>query len=308
MLYAIKWSTAKKKHISMTEQKLVSPVQNGIYACLIVASIGWSLYTEAPFATLVAQSALSGSLFVLVNTVHRIPRVQRAIIEYKEGNRVSAIHWAQDKDLQHLTWVLRFMYSVSGVLYLSSFLITADMSQVDITEFQEFDITHERYRRLLVLLCASLGFVVTCWVQLLAELHIICYRNPVTPGALWKLCIECAKIGTVTAGIGGTLVDIHSNTLGAKANSVANMLRIWGPHGEGYGYEVGTSIPSARDSFLKSVPGYNSLDHVNPKTHILDEASQNKWVDANIATVRKHLSTGQLMSVGIDPRIISRRG
>ena len=104
-------------------------------------------------------------------------------------------------------------------------------------------------------------FALNLLIRFVCNVHIALFRNPLTPGFVKKVCIDCARVGTVLAG-GFSITQIAVDQMPhSEVNGVANVYNSVSPTGRGYGY--GSIGAKELDRELQSLQSYNSLDHVN---------------------------------------------
>jgi hypothetical protein len=278
--------------------------------------------------TLVLLRALLGFIGLgVVMLLQRIPAVQKVLEQSKEDDRTIAAHWTQDADLIRLTWYLRVGYVLSAIIM---FVCVCMVMPYELKELHTIGCNlaysgadeATRVRLLDAYLTSSwsvllgsvslLLFFIAITVSFLATCHIILYRNNPVKGFLFAMCKECYKYGGTVVAIGapvtlGVHIGMAASPFMFKTTMATNMINIYFPLSQGYGYPLGTHLPHTRDSFLMLLPNYNPRDLLGPDS-ILDAQKQDTFIHENIGRIRKKFSLSQLQAMGIDPPIVSNYG
>ena len=139
-------------------------------------------------------------LFLIVFVVY--PWLQKHFTEYKEAVKVEKYHWKHDKDLQRIQKILYGLWLVCfGCVVYAVFSMQSLKGEFVYECMQKGMFAHEIYAEgFFFFKVAYCVFVINMLIGLVCNVHIALFRNPLTPGFVKKVCIDCARVGTVLAG------------------------------------------------------------------------------------------------------------
>jgi len=280
-----------------------------VYALLFYSFFQWSLETVAMYVTYVT------CVVCFVFFAQFSERAQKQLVIMAKDVKTIQSHWEKDQDLRYLTYVIRGLYGLAIALWIAGFYFLANLPMEETARVMSgFMPEVEKWlwgsKFSIAWMMGSTVFVVSATIELVANLHIIFYRNTPVRGIFTAACKVCYEwtgkviVGT-SAGI-STGLQLGSFIPGMETTIPMQILQKFGPFNAGYSYELGTRIPSLRNGFLLHVPGYNPWDFVDPQTLLLDSDLQDKWIKENIGQVRTHCSASTLQLMQIDPKPFSR--
>lgn len=230
---------------------------------------------------------------------------------YKSFNPIGKTTWIYDTSLI----ITRSLYALSILSWIAGFYFLAtvpseQMAQAMCGFMPDIDNWFWTSNFVLAWLISSTLFVLSATIELVANLHVILFRNTPVRGMFSSMCKVCyewtgkALVGTSAGLAAGT--QIASFLPGLEITPPFQVLHKFGPFNAGYTFDLGTRLPSLRNAFLLHVPGYNPWDFVDPQTLILDSQLQDKWIKQNIVQIRANCSTSTLQLMQIDPKPFSR--
>lgn len=235
-------------------------------------------------------------LFVVVFAVYNNPWLQKHYTEYKNAVKVEKNHWKNDKDLQFIQKIRYGLWLVCfGCLVYGVFTMQNLDGEVVYECVQKGMFAHEIYAEgYSFIKAAYCVFVVNLLIHFVCNVHIALFRNPITPGVVKKICIDCARIGAAFTG-GWAISQITADQMAhSEVNDVANVYNSVSPTGRGYGYS--STGAKELDRELQSLQSYNSLDHVKTTPgrvytyKEIDHESMKKWAIDNRKDVRSNIS------------------
>ena len=111
-------------------------------------------------------------------------------------------HWAHDSDLRRLKKVRYVLWFMFGVLLAYGYYMMdqVDPDYVKACYAQGISATVVYAEGLFYFRHAFGLFLVDATVLLIANIHIAVFRNPLTVNTIQKVCIECARYGSVAGG------------------------------------------------------------------------------------------------------------
>ena len=233
-------------------------------------------------------------LFVLVFALSYNPWLQKHFTEYKEAVKVEKHHWKHDKDLQRIQKIRYGLWLVCfGCVVYAVFTMQNLKGEFVYECMQKGMFAHEIYAEgFFFFKIAYCVFALNLLIRFVCNVHIALFRNPLTPGFVKKVCIDCARVGTVLAG-GFSITQIAVDQMPhSEVNGVANVYNSVSPTGRGYGSTGAKEL----DRELQSLQSYNSLDHVNTTPgrvydyKEIDHESMKKWAMENRQEIRRNIS------------------
>lgn len=277
-------------------------------------SINWlkkNLYTVLPITSICMSSVIlfaffdysliqillrAGLLFLVLYTVYNNPWLKKQYTDYNYAVHIEKHHWKHDRDLQviqkarYVLWLMCF-----GCFLYAVFTMQTLDAEIFFECMQKGMLSHEIYADAYFFFNVAYGlFVLNMLILLACNVHIALFRNPVTPGFVQKVCIDCARVGLVVAGMYPTAQILSDQMPHSEVTSTANLYNSLSPTGRGYGY--GSVAAKEADRQLQGLQGYDPFNHVKTTPgrfydyKEIDLQSMKKWAVENSAQVRSEIS------------------
>lgn len=214
-------------------------------------------------------------------------------------------HWKDDEDLSLLTMVLRAFRVFSATLfcvgiYLFPVGLNAALPDLLVSTITptEFFLTPGP----LCIIIAVLIWLIVEIIQLMANLHVVWYRNNPTVHKFWNTCIECAKSASVIGGgvimVGGAGIQALSSSPFVEPTTIGNSWQIY--VGRGYGFS--DQLVHKRHVILMACPNYNPLALADEQGMLTHEA-QKDFIRNNSEQVCRNTSLTQRQMTNIQPTL-----
>ena len=181
---------------------------------------------------LIASICVSSTIFIMYYSLTQFrasvllvfalsPWLQKHFTEYKEAVKVEKHHWKHDKHLQRIQKI-RYGLVYFGCVVYAVFTLQNLKGEFVYECMRMF--AHEIYAEgFFFFKIAYCVFALNLLIRFVWNVHIALFRNPLTPGFVKKVCIDCARVGTVLAGGFSITQRAVDQMPHSEGNGVANV-------------------------------------------------------------------------------------
>jgi hypothetical protein len=256
----------------------------------------WALLAVIAALNSFYRPAISLVLFITIRQIKKIEYVQNFLSGFSKDQESISYHWKNDNDLIFLTKITRVCLITGIGVFLLGFYLLLTKSPYNITLN---DLTQYNLKNFSYIVYIGLGlFLIGMFLNFLAELHIIYYRNSwvswKTASTVWNTARWVVPTTLIPIGA----VDVVSSTPAVAPSNLGNWYQIISPNGRGYGYASHRQM--IQDGSLQLYRGYNKDEFINPITKIMDQNKLNTFIKANAEDIKKQLPIADCQNLGLN--------